>query len=457
MEHFSRNAAAGLGALLVVVGCAGVPVQSTRSGTNQLLPTTVAKQAMHGADADVASEIAALLSKPLDAHSAVHIALLRNPKMQSIYAELDIATADVFQASRLANPRFGLAVLKPGSAVADRKVDTSLTFGFTDWLLLHSRRLQGTATLRSAQQHIASQIHGLALDVQQAWVNATATAQRAAVGAALADSTGLAAELAEKYHEAGNIDALSLSLHRAAASEAAIAATRAARGAIQARAQLQQLMGLGAADAPVILPGNLSLPAETTLDRTAMLATAHAQRLDLQAARSELQALSLRQQATRRFRWLRNGEIGAISEREGSGSTRGGVSAAVELPLFQQGQAELTRSTARRDAAAARVRALEVAIDAEVTSQLDQLSQLHTQLTLYREQLIPQRETVVTELTGRANFMLSGPFELLEAQQSLRAAESAAIEALQEYWQGHIALARALGAALPTVIAEIQP
>jgi cobalt-zinc-cadmium efflux system outer membrane protein len=457
MSCFPRKAAAGLGALLAVVGCAGVPVQNTRGVTNQLLQHSVGAQALRSADTDVAAEIAALLAKPLYGDAAVRIALLRNPTMQSIYAELDIATADVFQASRLANPGLGLAVLKPGAATADRKVDGSLTLGFTDLLLLHSRRQQGAAELRSAQQRIASQIHGLALDVQQAWVSATAAAQRAALGLAIADDARLAADLAGQYHKAGNIDALSLSLHGATASEAAIEATHSARSAIRERAHLQRLMGLRAGDAPLILPDSLPLPAEPTLDRTTMLATAHAQRLDLQAARSELQAMQLQQQATRRFRWLRGGEIGAISEREGTSGTRGGVSAAVELPLFQQGQAEITRSGARRDAAAARVRELEVAIDAEVNSQLDQLSQLRTQLTLYREQLIPQRETAVTELSRQANFMLSGPFELLDAKQSLQQAESGAIEALQEYWQGHLALARALGAALPTVITEVQP
>jgi outer membrane protein, heavy metal efflux system len=167
--------------------------------------------------------------------------------------------------------------------------------------------------------------------------------------------------------------------------------------------------------------------------------------------------MQLQQQAVRRFRWLRNGEIGATSEREGAGSTRGGVSAALELPLFQHGQAELTRSSARRDAAAAQVRALEVAIDAEVNSQLDQLAQLRKQWALYRERLIPQRETAVTELGARANYMLNGPFELLAAQQSLQAAQADAVEAMQEYWHGHIALARALGTALPTATAELQP
>jgi outer membrane protein, heavy metal efflux system len=457
MSYFPRNSAAGLGALLAVVGCAGVPVQNTRGLTNQLLQHTVGAQALRSADTDVAAEIAALLAKPLYGDAVVRIALLRNPAMQSIYAELDIATADVFQASRLANPSLGLAVLKPGSATTDRQVAGSLTLGFTDLLMLHSRRQQGAAELRSAQQSIASQIHGLALDVQEAWVSATAAAQRAALGFAIADDAQLAADLAGQYHEAGNIDALSLSLHRATASKAAIEATHSARSAIRERAHLQRLMGLRAGDAPLILLATLPLPAEQLLDRTAMLATAHAQRLDLQAARSELQALQVQRQATRRFRWLRNGEIGAISEREGTSGTRGGVSAAVELPLFQQGQAEITRSGARRDAAAARVRALEVAIDAEVHSQLEQLSQLRTQVTLYREQLIPQRETAVTELSRRANFMLSGPFELLDAKQSLQQSESGAIEALQEYWQGHLALARALGAALPTATTVVQP
>ncbi|TAN54403.1 MAG: RND transporter, partial [Betaproteobacteria bacterium] len=48
----------------------------------------------------VRARVKQLLAQPLDAESAVQIALLNNPGLQARYAELGIAEADLVQASR---------------------------------------------------------------------------------------------------------------------------------------------------------------------------------------------------------------------------------------------------------------------------------------------------------------------------------------------------------------------
>jgi outer membrane protein TolC len=98
-----------------------------------------------------------------------------------------------------------------------------------------------------------------------------------------------------------------------------------------------------------------------------------------------------------------------------------------------------------------------VAIDSELDSQLNQIEQTQAQYLLYREHLIPAREAAVARLAEKVNFMLAGSFELLMAKQQEYAAYEGSLEALHDYWQAQLALARAVGGPLPHIVTETQP
>lgn len=452
------SAASAAASLVLLAACGSVPLQATRQQAQALLQP--AAGALSGTPDDPAAterELRDLLAAPLEVGGAVRIAWLRNADAQAAYARLGIAAADVFAASRPANPKLGLSVLWPAAGSGERKLDGSLRFGLADLLSLHARREYGAVELRAAQQQLAALLYNLALDTQDAWFEAVAAQQRLAVQRTIAESAHLSAELAEQYRLAGNINALAVSLQAAASAEADVAVNQATRDASRSRSRLRQLLGLGAADPVMQLPATLPAVEAVAFDAKALHAQARSQRLDLAAARSEVDALSLRVAATRRYRLLGGSEFGAVTEREGAGTRRSGVSAAVELPVFSQGQPAVTRVEYELQAAQARVRQIEVAIDAEVDAQLEQLALAREQYTRYREQLIPLREAAVARLSEQANFMLTGPFELLLARQQSYTAYAGAVDALQSWWQGRVALTRALGAPLPAPAKENGP
>jgi cobalt-zinc-cadmium efflux system outer membrane protein len=445
-------AAGAVGGLLMITGCATVPVDPARRDTQRLLQPALANES-----AASEQELQSLLAKPLDAGTAVRIALLRNPSVHTEYAQLGIAAAEVFAASRLANPRLGLSVLWPRLSGDDRKVDGELAFGFTDLLLFGASRRAGKASFEAAKLRAAAAVYNLALDVQSAWLDAIGAEQRRTARANIAASAQLSAELATQYHAAGNIDALSLALHSAAGSEAAIEASRAAGDASRARARLRQALGLRASDGAIVLPVSLPPPDVGVVDRAALQTSARAQRLDLAAANEQIRASETRLNSARRFGWLGDSEVGAVAERDGNSDTRRGASLGLPLPVFHQGQGGVARANAELEMARAGRGQLETGLDAELDTQLEQLAESRRQYSLYREQLVPQREAAVARLTEQANFMLASPFELLVARQQEYSAYEGAIEALHDYWQHRIELTRTVGAPLPTLNTESQP
>jgi hypothetical protein len=94
-----------------------------------------------------------LLLRPLTLESAVHIALVNNQQLRMEYARLGIAAAAVYDAGRLSNPGFGVAVMYASESSAANKVTFGLAQSFTDLLLLSSRSsLAGAAFERSKQE-----------------------------------------------------------------------------------------------------------------------------------------------------------------------------------------------------------------------------------------------------------------------------------------------------------------
>src|SRR4030067_2770967 len=81
----------------------------------------------------VQATVKTLLASPLSADAAVQIALLNNPGLQSTYAELGIAEADLVQAGRRTNPHFGYLRTSEGW---ERKLEWARTFPIVDLLTI---------------------------------------------------------------------------------------------------------------------------------------------------------------------------------------------------------------------------------------------------------------------------------------------------------------------------------
>ena len=442
--------AAAVTLLGAMAGCAGVPLESGRSNVIDLVQkrsgsvVSAATTNRYQVEEDLRRE-------PLQLATAVQIALLRNPTMQVEFARIGLSAADVFEASRLSNPGLSFAVLLPWGSASGNKVSAGATLGFSDLLLRQARTRIARSEYQRTQELVAARILALAVDVQTAWFESVAATQRAAARRTIEESAQATAELAKRYLEAGNIDQLTLQLQAAAASEAQIDAQQAAGEVMAARARLQALLGLNAAEANWTSPDALPAPVADDGDVPSLQKLAQANRLDLAAARSEAQAAEQQLQATRHYRYLGPTDVGTAGEREPDGSTRIGPSVTLSIPLFNQGQGAMARAQATLAAAQAARESLETRIGNEVQLQGDRMRLAGAMAASYRDGLIPQREAVVARLQEHVNFMLTDVFNLLQAKQQEYSAYLGYIDAVERYWSARMELVRAVGTRLPGV------
>ncbi len=100
--------------------------------------------------------------------------------------------------------------------------------------------------------------------------------------------------------------------------------------------------------------------------------------------------------------------------------------------------------------ALARLREAELGIENTIRTNANAVRAHGEAVGIYRNSLIPQRETVLARSQQEQNFMLIGVFELIQAKAKEYDAYQGYLEAVRDYWQARVELTRSVGERLPS-------
>ncbi len=317
-------------ALAVLTGCTSIPADSGRGDVNDWVRAR-GRVLAPSVDQDVASLVRDALRQPLTADEAVRIALLQNPGLRATYARLGLASADLYEAGRLSNPRLSASLLK--SSVSGERLTLGLAQSFADLLLLPTRSRLGIAQFTQVKQDVAHDVLSLAARVEQSHYRLVGAQQIAAMRELTATAAAASAELAQRLQGAGNIKQLELARERAAASEARLAALAAQSEVMAARSAHARILGLQP-ETQWSVESALAAPLAAEEDVETLVALARTSRLDLAAARGRIQSMTDAERSARRSRWFGNVDVGVEREREPDGERLTGPTLALELPVF---------------------------------------------------------------------------------------------------------------------------
>ncbi|HEX9733755.1 MAG TPA: TolC family protein [Thermoanaerobaculia bacterium] len=407
-------------------------------------------------DAAVAASVGALLAGELTADAAVQIALLNHRGLQAEYEVLGVAQADLVQAGLLENPVFAAGARFPDRPPSAANLELGVAQSFLDLLVRPARRELAARELEETQLRVGAAVLDLAADVRAAFYTLQGSRQAAAALAVVDGAAESAAELASRQHAAGNLNDLDLAGYDALREEARLDLAGAEAAAAEGRERLSRLLGLWDDEGWTIAAALPELPAAEP-DLAHLEQSALARRLDLAAARVEVDKLARALEITVRWRWIALAEIGVDRERDTDGQTVTGPTLAVQLPVFDRGQGRVARHEAflRRGRQRLAQRALE--IRSEVRAARRRLLASRQLAERYRDVLIPLRQRIVAEAQRHYNFMLIGVYQVLEARRDEAAAYRDYLDAVRDYWLARAELERAVGAALTAPPAAIVP
>ncbi|GAA4417752.1 TolC family protein [Acidovorax lacteus] len=459
-----RIALASLAAV-ALTGCATVAPDGLRSqvashtagrtaGVAAALPATDP-----AARAAAQQQIQAWLAEPLTADRAVRIALLQNPGLQARLAGLGMADAERVQALTLPNPHLSLARLV---SPHEREIERSLAFGLLDWITLpwRSRWLgqqMEAATLEAAQDAVR-----LAAQARRAWVRAVAAEQVVAAHERMHEAAEAGAELARRMAQVGNWSRLKHAQEQTVLADAAAQLARARLAAALEREQLHQVLGIwGPATAYRLADRLPDLPA-TPQAADALETTALRERLDVRAARLQLDT------DAERAGWARAsavfGDIGLAYQRHTKTARDGshpevtrGWELELPLPLFDWGSAARTRAQAQVERQAAMLQSTALQARTEVRSAWLTYRTAYDLARQQREEVVPLRQLIADETTLRYNGMLASVWDLLAAARASTQAVAQATEAQRDFWLAEADLQLALTGTSGAALSRLAP
>lgn len=430
-------AAAVVAASLVGAGCLSVP---TRQSFQEM--ETKAAAGIAGIDAlprrsprdrEPGAAARDLLADELTAQNAVRVALSNNRRIQAEYERLDMAASERLAARLLENPEAEGSVIVSEEDSSEEVLELSAEINLLHAILLPKRSRRGAARYEAVKLDVARAVQRLAYDTRVAYYRLLAAQQRLAMRESVLQAADAAREMAERLREAGNIKELDKLSREALYEQAALGVLAAELAVTEAREDLNVLMGLEE-DASWRISGSLPQPSGAVPPAGTVVSNALQNSVQLAMTRWDIEAAAQALGIARIESVVPALHVGVEAEREPNHVWLAGPMLAVELPLFDFGQA-------RRPAAEAALRrlrhqyaaaAVDVAAAARTVARRAEIAAERVQR--YKETLLPLREQITQQTQLQYNAMQLGVFQLLQAKQMEIAARSAYIDELLDYW-----------------------
>jgi len=397
----------------------------------------------------ISKRLDALLADGLTADEAVAIALLNNPSLQETYEELGVSQADLIQAGLLTNPSLDLSIGFPTTPDPLNETEFSLVQEFVDLFMLPLRKRVAEEQFVADALRVSHEALATAAEVKKELVAMQAHTQLLALQRLALTAHELGSDLAQRQHKAGNITDLELAERRVAFEQARIDLSGTELSLTAQRERLNRLLGLwGPRTAWTIKDPLPDLPREEpSLERLESIAIR--QRLDIAAARKQVELMRLAADMARTWRYVGRVEVGAHTHQDADGPRLIGPMLVLELPIFDQRQAVIARLESQQRQSERKLAALSVNARSEVREARARLQQTRQLVLHLRTQVLPLREQVVEQAQLQYNGMQIGLYHLLEAKQEQVESQRGYLEALRDYWTANAELERLLGGRRP--------
>lgn len=452
----SARKLACLGLSLTLGGCASAKATGPRGEMNDLVADRLGVDDAVTAEQDQAAlrklrdRVEAILAEPITPESALELALLNNHALAATMEDLGVAQAELADASFIDNPTVGgdIIISTLGFGIGGGfSATTSLLSAF----LIPAKKKLAKARLKQTILQVGRSAAELAEAVKIAYVHAQLAAIDQQLHLEVWQAAEFLDEMAQRQREAGNITERERRAAAAELDEARLEFGHARMEAMMAREELHVLFGLWGDDLDYELPKQIAeVPAEAP-ELQGLMTRALEQRLDLSAARFDVEA------AMRAIKLRRAGVIPGIEAGVEGGNEVGddvghewviGPTLSIELPIFNPGHADFAMLRAMLRAAEHRLAQLAVQVRSDVRLHRQHLAHARQEAAYIRDTVVPRREAMLQLTLERYNAMLIGAEELFEAKRDLIDARRQLAEARADYWVAAAELELAIGGRL---------
>ena len=399
-------------------GCASVdPVPDYEEARTRVTQVTgVPDLYQPGEEESAAQRVEELLLDGLSVEEAVEVALLNNGELRTLLFEIGVRRADAVQAGLLSNPSLNALVRFPlggGSTVTEM----GLVQNVIELWQLPARERMAEGLLAQTVLEVAHTAALLATETKVAYYRTVAALAARAAGRENRTTATEFLELTLERQAAGAATQVDLNAARSAYIEQSAAVREADYEVFDSGRDFLVLLGLGMNPDDLNLTEALADLPDLSFDLPGLMAIARDSRLDLRAAEVSIGVAEDSLELERRsvFRKI---NAGLSFESEG-GETILGPLVRMEIPIFDQNQAQIAKAAYRVEQARQRRRGLLVIVDQEVRGAYEQHAVAVDMAHFYRDELLPLR--LATLDLARESFRegKTGFLSVLDAQRRL--------------------------------------
>ena len=436
-QTFSRRAALVL-ALVTVTGCATLSPDGGLAEVQQLTAGKTAGASVTLATDPKANEalVAELLKSPITAESAVRIAALNNPGLQSSLATLGVSDADRVEMGRLPNPHFSIGRFYEGEKL---EIERVLRFDVIGLLTLPWKAKWQGQQHELAKLQAAQDVVNLAASTRKAWITAVAAQQTALYMRDVKDAAEAGAELARRMARVGNWSRLEQAREQVFLADATAQLARAEQANFSEREKLIRLMGLWGAQINFTLAERLPDLPKAATEMADVETRALRERLDVRSAMAESGYVADQLGFKQVMGFINGLTLGyahntIFDNAAQSQETRHGWELELPLPVFDWGGARNARAKAVYLQSAARVRDTAVKARSEAREAYHGYRTAYDLARHYRDEIVPLRKFINDELVLRYNGMLASVWNVLADTRAQVMSINSAIEAQRDFW-----------------------
>lgn len=428
------GACVGLVLVLGLSGCATVDPSPGYDAAVEAIRAATGEANVYRPDKEAEAEkrVSELLLDGLTLQEAGQVALLNNRTVQAAFFRIGVAEADVVQSGLFANPSLSMLVGFPsgGGLVA---LEGGLVQGISDLWQMPLRKRASKHVRDRVVLEIAKRVSDTLLEVKRSYVELLAAELAVTIATENRNVTQALLDLTLSRQEAGAGNEVDVNAARSEHMQSEVALQRANLRVLEARAPLLALLGLSNPGSDLRVSGDLPGAATGLATVESMLELAQKSRLDLRAARNAVLAAEASVRLEKRL-FLRVVEPGVSFEREQrkageSTDFIAGPTLDLELPIFDQNQAQIARARFLYSRAVKVLEGLSIDVQQQVRMTFQRAAAMRSLTEIYKERLIPQRETSL-ELAREAYRLGEASFVfVLDAQKALLGSRGEYLEA----------------------------
>ena len=438
--------------ILLLVGCASVKtgqewgkfqeIAKERTDQELLWEKSEEEQAV------IRKEVDELLTDGLSRQEAVRIALLNNRLLQSGFEELGMSKSDLVQAGLLSNPSLSAVFRFLISSGSGTNIDADMFFPISDLWQITFRKKAAAAQMEATIVRVGQMVIDTVAEAKHAYDSVYYLIEARKETEEMLDRFMAIRDQVVIRRDFGYMSDLDVYLAQTMVAEAEMEIARFKGELVIARSHLNRVLSLEARQIGYEIKGGTDEENSELPDLGEAIRYAKDHRMDVQMARFKVQQVE-RTLELEKARILKHVAVGVSYEREADGADVFGPGFDIELPIFDQNQAQIAKARYRIRQAWKNLQALEGQVREEVTSDLERIHFHQVRVQTLREKIIPFREKAIGYAERWVNAMQLNRLYLLEAQKGLLQSRREYLEALMEGQKAVVDLELHMGGKLP--------